>query len=83
MKVTIKDVTLTDLLQADIDNKLVARMDFNFDKISQLLDAVVELDNMTYSVGNQFDNGDEYFVINTSYGKLKLNTKYFHSIIIE
>lgn len=83
MKVTIKDVTLTDLLQADIDNKLVARMGFNYDKISQLLDAVVELENVTYTVANQFDNGDEYFVINTSYGKLKLNTKYFHSIIIE
>lgn len=83
MKITIKDVTLTDLLQADIDNKLVARMNFDYDKISQLLDAVVELENMNYTVANQFDNGDEYFVINTSYGKLKLNTKYFHSIIIE
>lgn len=83
MKVTIKDITFTDMLQADIDNALVSKMDFNYNKATQLLDAVIELDNVTYSVTNQFDNGTEFIAINTSYGKLKLNTNYFHSIIVE
>lgn len=83
MKVTIKDVTLTDILQADIDNTLVSKMGFIYNNITELIDAVVELENVTFNVSNQFENGDEYFVINTSYGRLKLNRKYFHSIIIE
>ena len=83
MKVVIKDVTLTDMLQANLDNALVSKMHFDYDKISQLIDAIVELDNVTFNVSNQFENGDEYFVINTSYGRMKLNRKYFHSVIIE
>ena len=83
MKVTIKDVTLTDMLQADLDNTLVTKMQFSYDNVTQLIDAIVELENVTFNVANQFENGDEHFVINTSYGRLKLNRKHFHSIIIE
>lgn len=83
MKVTIKDVTLTDMLQADLDNTLVTKMQFSYDNITQLIDAIVELENMTFNMANQFENGDEYFVINTSHGRLKLNRRYFHSVVIE
>lgn len=83
MKVTIKDITLTDMLQADIDNSLIQKMNFPYDKTNDLLDAVLDMENVSYSVANQFEKGDEYFIINTSYGRLKLNVKYFHSIVIE
>lgn len=83
MTITIKDITITDMLQADVDNGLIHEMSFPYDKVNELLDAKLELENVSYSVANQFENGEEYFIINTSYGRLKLNTKYFHSIIIE
>lgn len=83
MKLTIKDITLTDMLQADVDNKLIGRMEFSYDNITDLLDAILELENVSFNISNQFENSDEYFVVNTSFGKLKLNRKYFHSVIIE
>lgn len=83
MKLTIKDITLTDMLQADVDNKLVGRMEFKYDNISDLMDAILELENIPYSICNQFENSVEYFVVNTSFGKLKLNREYFHSVILE
>lgn len=83
MTVTIKDITITDMLQADVDNGLIQKMTFPYDKVNELMDAKLELENVSYSVANQFENGEEYFIINTSYGRLKLNTKYFYSIIIE
>lgn len=83
MKLTIKDITLTDMLQAAVDNKLIGRMEFSYDNITDLLDAIMELDNVSFSISNQFENSDEYFVVNTSFGKLKINRKYFHSVIIE
>lgn len=82
MKITIKDVTLTDMLQADIDNTLIKRMTFPYDNISETIDAILELENVAFNISNQFENREEYLVINTSYGKLKLNRNYFHSVII-
>ena len=83
MKLTIKDINLTDMLQADVDNKLVSKMEFKYDNITDLMDAILELENISFNISNQYDNSEEYFVVNTSYGKLKLNRKYFHSVILE
>ena len=83
MKVTIKDITLTDMLQADVDNSLVKQMSFPYDNINNLIDAVLELENISFNICNQFENGEEYFILHTSYGKLKLNRNYFHSVVIE
>lgn len=82
MKITIKDVTLTDMLQADVDNTLIQKMTFPYDNINETIDAILELENVSFNICNQFDNREEYLVINTSYGKLKLNSNYFHSVII-
>lgn len=83
MKITIKDITLTDMLQADVDHSLIKSMDFQYNTISDLLDAVLDIEGVAFNVCNQYENSKEYFVINTSYGKLKLNRDYFHSVVIE
>ncbi len=83
MKVTIKDVTLTDMLQADVDNTLVRKMQFPYNNVNDTIDAILELDNVAFNIANQYENSEEYFILNTSYGKLKLNRNYFHSVIIE